>query len=201
MALVSRIILLMGISWVVKLTQPLFAVFGRDISMRDLILILGGLFLMWKAMTEIYHKVEAKDAHGAHAPAKGTGTPPVTSGKPKLGGIITQIMIVDVVFSLDSVITAVGTAKHLGVMVAAVIISVLGMMIFARAIGDFVERRPSIKILALSFLVMIGTLLVAEGFGEHLNKGYVYFGMAFALVIEMLNMRFEKKTAIAAKGR
>jgi predicted tellurium resistance membrane protein TerC len=188
-ALVSRLALLATLSWVIKLTQPLFSLLGHDISGRDLILLGGGLFLMAKATFEVYDKVEA-----AHPLAEGG----VAAKAASMASVVLQIMILDVVFSLDSVITAVGMANHLAIMVAAVIIAVVVMLIFAGPVGDFVDRHPSIKILALSFLLMIGVLLVAEGFGRHLPKGYVYFGMAFSLSIELLNMRYR---ANLAKGK
>jgi predicted tellurium resistance membrane protein TerC len=184
-ALISRLVLLAGISWVVKLQTPLFAVFGHEITGRDLILLGGGLFLIAKASFEIYDKVEAEH------PTTETGG--VALAAATMGRVLFQIMLLDLVFSLDSVITAVGMAEHIEVMAAAVIVAVIVMMVFAGPVGDFVERHPSIKILALSFLVMIGVLLVAEGTGAHLSKGYVYFGMAFALMIELLNMRYRKR--------
>ncbi len=175
-ALVSRLILLVSLTWVMKLTAPLFTIFGQEISGRDLILVIGGLFLLAKATLEIYDKVEA--AHPASEAAAKAGA--------SMGWVIFQIMLLDVVFSLDSVITAVGMVKELEIMIAAVIVAVIMMLIFAGPVGDFVERHPSIKILALAFLVMIGVLLVAEGFEHHVPKGYVYFGMAFSLSIELL---------------
>ncbi|HEX4955226.1 MAG TPA: TerC family protein [Thermoanaerobaculia bacterium] len=182
-ALLSRLALLATLSWVVKLTTPLFSVLGHEVSGRDLILLLGGLFLMAKATFEIYDKVEA-----AHPTEEVARQAKVVS----MASILFQIMLLDLVFSLDSVITAVGMVDHLSIMVVAVIIAVAVMLIFAGPVGDFVDRHPSIKILALSFLVMIGVLLVAEGTGKHLPKGYVYFGMAFSLLIELLNMRYRK---------
>ncbi|MEK7689731.1 MAG: TerC family protein [Bdellovibrionota bacterium] len=187
-ALLSRLFLLAGLARLSELTEPWVTVLGRDLSARDIVLLGGGLFLMAKATTEIYAKVEGHHGSGSSA-AAGTG-------RKTLFSIIAQIMIVDLVFSLDSVITAVGTASDLSIMATSVIIAVLVMMAFAGAIGDFVERRPSVKILALSFLVMIGVLLVAEGMGEHLNKGYVYFGMAFSLGVELLNMRYQRKASV-----
>jgi predicted tellurium resistance membrane protein TerC len=183
LALISRILLLFSLSWVMRLQDPLFSLFGHAFSGRDLILLGGGLFLIAKATHEIYDKVEA-----AHTMQEATGAA-VKAGA-QLTSILIQIMILDIVFSLDSVITAVGMASHIAIMVAAVIISVLVMMVFAGPIGDFVERHPSIKILALAFLVMIGAMLVAEGTGQHVPKGYIYFAMAFSLSIELLNMRF-----------
>jgi len=186
LALVSRILLLFSLSFVMKLDQPLFTLLGHPTSGRDLILLLGGLFLIAKATHEIYDKVEAAqpmtEAAGAAAKAGA-----------RMGSILIQIMLLDIVFSLDSVITAVGMAEHLSIMVIAVIIAVLVMMIFAGPVGDFVERHPSIKILALAFLVMIGAMLVAEGTGQHVSKGYIYFAMAFSLGIEVLNMRFRAR--------
>jgi predicted tellurium resistance membrane protein TerC len=183
-ALLSRLALLAAISWVTKLTTPLFSVMGYAVSGRDLVLILGGLFLVAKATFEIYDKVEA-----AH--------PIVTDGKgarsARLASVIGQIMLLDVVFSLDSVITAVGMVQHLEIMVLAVIVAIVVMLVFAHPIGSFVEKHPSIKILALAFLVMIGVLLVAEGTGQHFNRGYVYFAMAFSLVIELVNMRYRAR--------
>ena len=183
-ALVSRLALLAAISWVTKLTAPLFAVAGYEVSGRDLVLILGGLFLMAKATFEIYDKVEA--AHPLVGEEKG-------AGRAELASVIGQIMLLDMVFSLDSVITAVGMVQHLEVMVIAVIVAIVVMLAFAASIGHFVEKHPSLKILALSFLVMIGVLLVAEGTGQHFNRGYVYFAMAFSLSIELLNMRYRAR--------
>jgi predicted tellurium resistance membrane protein TerC len=183
-ALLTRLALLAAISWVTKLTRPLFSVMDYGVSGRDLVLILGGLFLMAKATFEIYDKVEA-----AH-PIVGDRKTPRSS---QLASVVGQIMLLDIVFSLDSVITAVGMVQHLEVMVLAVILAILVMLIFAASIGNFVEKHPSIKILALAFLVMIGALLVAEGTGQHFNRGYVYFAMAFSLVIELINMRYRAR--------
>jgi len=190
-ALLSRLALLAAISWVTKLTTPLFAVMGYEVSGRDLVLILGGLFLMAKATFEIYDKVEAAHPLGHEAGS---------AGQAKLASIVGQIMLLDLVFSLDSVITAVGMVQHIEVMVLAVIIAIIVMLVFATAIGEFVEKHPSIKILALSFLVMIGALLVAEGTGQHFNRGYVYFAMAFSLSMELLNMRYREREARLAGG-
>ncbi len=183
-ALLSRLALLATLKWVAGLTRPLFAVLGHDVSGRDLILLVGGLFLMAKATFEIYDKVEAEHTTGEQVRA---------SRAASMASILIQIMFLDLVFSLDSVITAVGMVDNLWIMSAAVVIAVAVMMVFARPVGDFVDRHPSIKILALSFLVMIGVLLVAEGTGRHLEKGYVYFGMAFSLTIELLNMRYRAR--------
>ncbi len=184
LAMLSRLALLASLSWVMKLSSPLFSVFAHPVTGRDLILILGGLFLIGKATFEIYDKVEA--AHPAHM---------VAGGQPgaAMASVLVQIMILDMVFSLDSVITAVGMVDELTIMVIAVVVAVAVMLIFAVPVGNFVERHPSVKILALAFLVMIGTMLVAEGTGQHVNKGYIYFAMAFSLTIETLNMRYRAR--------
>ncbi|MEM6453923.1 MAG: TerC family protein [Acidobacteriota bacterium] len=187
LALISRLALLASLSWVMSLSTPLFSVFDHGISGRDLILIGGGLFLMAKATFEIYDKVEAQHEAGGAAAAKAALVP-----------VLIQIMILDIVFSLDSVITAIGMVDHLAIMVIAVLLAIIVMLVFAVPIGRFVEKHPSIKILALSFLVMIGMLLLAEGTGQHFNKGYVYFAMAFSLVIELLNMRYRRKHRLIA---
>jgi predicted tellurium resistance membrane protein TerC len=185
-ALLSRLALLAAISWVTKLTTPLFSVMDYSVSGRDLVLILGGLFLVAKATFEIYDKVEAAHPLGSDgAPAR----------KAQLASVVGQIMLLDIVFSLDSVITAVGMVQHLEIMALAVIIAIIVMLVFATPIGSFVERHPSIKILALSFLVMIGVLLMAEGTGQHFNRGYVYFAMLFSLSIELINMRYRARQA------
>ena len=177
-AMVMRILLLFTISWVIGLTAPLFEVLGQEISGRDLILIGGGLFLLGKATLEIHGKLEGEE-HGDGRVAK------VAS----FAGVIAQIMLLDIVFSLDSVITAVGMADELWVMIAAVVIAVGVMMISAGPISDFVNRHPTVKILALSFLLLIGTSLVAEGLEFHIPKGYIYFAMAFSVFVELLNLR------------
>lgn len=181
MALGTRLGLLFTLSWIMKLTKPLFTVASHSLSGRDLILLGGGLFLIFKATMEIHHKLE-----GAEEASGSTAMKSVTA-------VILQIALVDMVFSLDSVITAVGMADHLWVMVAAMLISVAVMLIFAGAIGSFVEKHPSIKILALSFLLLIGMMLVGESLGQHIPKGYVYFAMAFSLTVEMLNLRRSAK--------
>ena len=181
LALFTRLALLMAITWVMRLTAPLFSVLGNEISGKDLILLGGGAFLVAKATWEIYDKLEL-EAHEAGGVGRGT-----------FWLLIAQILVLDIVFSLDSVITAVGMAKHVPVMAAAMIIAVVFMLVFARKVGDFVDRHPSIKVLALAFLILIGVFLVAEGLGEHLSKGYIYTAMAFSLVVEMLNMRLRKK--------
>lgn len=181
-AMVTRILLLLCITWVMQLKEPLFALLGHEVSGKDLILILGGLFLLAKSTKEIHHKVEGHDE--SHA---------ATPGRAALGAILVQIAILDLVFSLDSVITAVGMVDHVMVMVIAVLISVGFMMIFAGTVSDFISRHPTVKILALSFLLLIGTTLIAEGFHLHFQKGYVYFAMAFSVFVEMLNIRSANK--------
>ena len=183
-AMLTRILLLFCISWVIQLKEPLFALFGHDISGKDLVLILGGLFLLYKATVEIHHKVEG------HAEEEKKST-----AKAALGAILVQIAILDIVFSLDSVITAVGMVDHITVMVSAVLISVGFMMVFAGAVSDFISEHPTVKMLALSFLLLIGTTLVAEGFQVHFSKNYVYFAMGFSVFVEMLNIRMKKKMA------
>ena len=183
-AMLSRIALLFSLSWVMTLTAPLFSAFGTEISGRDLILLGGGLFLLYKASHEIFLEVEAQPTKDASA-----GLDAVNTGATLFGRTIVQIGIVDIVFSLDSVITAVGMVDQLSIMVAAVIASVAVMMLAAKSIGDFVDRHPSIKVLALSFLTMVGTLLVAEAFDVHVPKAYVYVAMLFSLAVEVLNIR------------
>ncbi len=184
-AMITRIALLLTINWVMQLTHPLFVVIGHPFSGRDLILLGGGLFLIAKSAQEIYEKVEGEP----HDDIRGW-----FSGLP---GIVAQIMVLDVIFSLDSVITAVGMAEHIEVMVTAVIIAIGVMLVFAKQVGDFVNKHPSMKILALSFLLLIGVLLTAEGLGQHINKGYIYFAMAFALLVELLNLRLRAKQRAA----
>jgi predicted tellurium resistance membrane protein TerC len=180
LAMGMRILLLLAISWVMGLTKPLFGVLGQSFSGRDLILLVGGLFLVGKATWELHDKLEG----GTHE-----------HGQPRtanFASILIQIAVLDMVFSLDSVITAVGMAKHVGTMITAVVIAVVVMMIFAGYIGAFIERHPTMKILALSFLLLIGVILIADGFGQHINKGYIYFARAFSLFVEVLNLRFRK---------
>ncbi len=179
-AMFMRIGLLMILSWLVGLTEPLFTVLDQRLSGRDLILISGGLFLLWKSTAEIHQSLEGEEGHASSA-VQATFT-----------AVILQIMVVDMVFSLDSIITAVGMVDHIEVMVAAVVISVGLMMLFAGPIGRFVSRHPSIKILALAFLVAIGVVLIAEGFGHHVPKAYIYTAMAFALIVELINIRMRK---------
>lgn len=180
LALVTRLLLLASIAWMAKLTTPLFTVLDHGVSGRDLILIVGGLFLLVKSTMEIHDKLEGEDGHATKGLAKSFAT------------VIVQIMLLDVVFSLDSVITAVGMAQHLAVMVTAVILAMGVMLLSAGTISDFVNRHPTLKILALSFLLLIGTTLIAEGLGFHIPKGYVYFAMAFSFGVEMLNLRLRK---------
>jgi len=182
MAMFMRIGLLLVLAWIVGLVQPLFTVLGQSISGRDLILILGGLFLVWKSTTEIHGSLEGEE-----------GGPEGKAVKATFAAVILQIMIIDLVFSLDSIITAVGMVDDVRVMIAAVIASVALMMLFASPIGRFVSDHPTIKVLALSFLVVVGVVLIAEGFDHHVPKGYVYFAMAFSLGVEMLNIRMRKK--------
>lgn len=181
-AMVSRILLLLSLSWIMRLTQPLFEVAGKGITGRDLILLAGGLFLLWKATKEIHHKIEGQ-AEAEHA-AKAQS----------FLGVIGQIMVIDIIFSLDSVITAVGMADQISVMVLAVMISVALMMLAAAPISRFVDAHPTVKMLALSFLLLIGVNLIAEAGGLHIPKGYTYFAMAFSLFVEMLNLRAKRST-------
>ena len=183
MAMFMRIGLLLLLAWIVGLVEPLFTVVGTDISGRDIILIAGGMFLIWKSTGEIHQSMEGEHDGGGGAVRTG------------FAAVILQIMIIDLVFSLDSIITAVGMVDDVRVMIAAVVASVGLMMLFAGAIGRFVSDHPTIKMLALSFLVVVGVVLVAEGFDHHVPKGYVYFGMAFSMVVEMLNIRMRKRAA------
>ena len=179
-AMIMRILLLLSLAWIVKLTAPLFTVMGVEISGRDLILLLGGLFLMGKATHEVHDKLEGPEGEK------------VVKGAPKLTSVIVQIMLLDIVFSLDSVITAVGMAQQLAVMITAVVISV-GIMFFAAGpISGFVDRHPTVKMLALSFLLLIGMALVAEGLDFHIPKGYIYFAMGFSVFVEVLNIRLKR---------
>jgi predicted tellurium resistance membrane protein TerC len=180
LAMVMRILLLLSLAWVMRLTAPLFTVLGNDISGRDLILIGGGLFLLAKSTTEIHGSLE------------GAGEPKRHVVAASFGAMMVQIGLVDIVFSLDSVITAVGLVQQVEVMIAAIVIAVLVMMWLAGPIGAFVERHPTVKMLALSFLIMIGVALIAEGFELHIPKGYLYFAMAFSLGVEMLNLRLRR---------
>jgi predicted tellurium resistance membrane protein TerC len=180
-AMGMRILLLLSIAWIVRLTQPLFTVLEQEFSGRDLILLGGGLFLLFKATHEIHDKLEGEEGHVNARVA------------PTLGAVITQIMLLDIVFSLDSVITAVGMAEDLSVMVAAVVIAVGIMMFAAGPVSAFVEAHPTVKVLALSFLLLIGVSLIADGLGFHIPKGYIYFAMGFSVFVEMINLRAKKK--------
>jgi predicted tellurium resistance membrane protein TerC len=186
-AVLSRLVLLFSIVAVMRLTAPLFTLVGQEISGRDLILIGGGLFLLWKSVMEIHSALEGEEEEGEVKASGARGA--------KFWPIVAQIGIIDIVFSLDSVITAVGLVDDLAVMVLAVLIAVGVMLIAARPIGDFVDAHPTFKLLALAFLVLIGVVLIAEGFDTHLPKGYIYFAMAFAVVMEILNMRMRARRA------
>ncbi len=180
LAMVMRIALLLSITWIMGLTKPLFGLFGHDFSGRDLILIVGGLFLLAKSTHELHQKLEGDQGHAS------------AKVRPSLRSVLIQIILLDVVFSLDSVITAVGMAKDIMVMIIAVIIAVGFMMVFAGPIGRFVEQHPTVKVLALSFLLLIGVTLIADGMGRHIPKGYIYFAMAFSVFVEFINLRLRK---------
>jgi predicted tellurium resistance membrane protein TerC len=182
LAMFIRIGLLASLAWIIKLTAPLFTVLGQEISGRDLILLLGGLFLIGKSTHEIHDRLEGEEGEASARAAA------------SFSGVIVQILLLDIVFSLDSVITAVGMANQLAVMIAAVVIAVGVMMVSAGAIGDFVARHPTVKMLALSFLLLIGMSLLAEGLDQHIPKGYVYFAMGFSVFVEMLNLKMKKKS-------
>lgn len=180
-AMATRVLLLLSLTWMMKLTAPLFAVLGRHISGRDLIMIAGGLFLLSKSTLEIHEKLEGHKEEQSVAKARAA-----------FGFVVMQIVLLDIVFSLDSVVTAIGMSNNLGVMVAAVVIAVIFMMGFSKSISDFVDRHPTIRMLALSFLLLIGVSLIGEGLGFHIPKGYIYFAMAFSVMVEMLNLRIRK---------
>ena len=189
LAMLTRILLLFSLTWVIGLTQPLFGVLGEEISGRDLVLILGGLFLLAKSTHEIHGNLEGEEGEAsARVP-------------PSFAGVLIQIMLLDIVFSLDSVITAVGMVDQIEIMVAAVVVAVGFMMAFSGAISDFVSRHPTIKVLALSFLIMIGVALIAEGLDQHIPRGYIYFAMAFSVAVELLNLRVRRVQAQAVKLR
>ena len=182
-AMLTRIGLLLSLAWIMTLTAPLFSIVSKEISGRDLILIGGGLFLLWKSVHEIHNALEGEEQQqGAVAPAVAS-----------FGAIIVQIAIIDIVFSLDSVITAVGMVDQVEIMIIAIVLAVLVMMFAARPIGEFVDRHPTIKMLALSFLILIGLALIGEGWDLHIPKGYIYFAMAFSVAVEMLNIRMRAK--------
>jgi predicted tellurium resistance membrane protein TerC len=180
LAMFMRIGLLLSLSWIIRLTTPLFTVLGQEISGRDLVLLLGGLFLIGKSTHEIHDRLEGEEGEKS------------TKVAASLQAVLIQIVLLDIVFSLDSVITAVGMVDEIGVMVAAVVVAVGFMFVFAKPIGEFVERHPTVKMLALSFLLMIGVALIAEGFDQHIPKGYIYFAMAFSVMVELLNLRAKK---------
>ncbi|RJF97382.1 TerC family protein [Noviherbaspirillum saxi] len=182
LAMFMRIGLLLTLSWIVGMTQPLFTILGQGFSGRDIVLLLGGLFLLYKSVGEIHETFEGAE-HGASAAVKST-----------FAGIVLQIMVIDLVFSLDSIITAVGMVDQIAVMIAAVVVSVALMMFFAGPIGRFVSEHPTIKMLALSFLVVVSVVLIAEGFGHHVPKGYIYSAMAFSVIVEMLNIRLRRRS-------
>ncbi|MBZ0201921.1 MAG: TerC family protein [Ignavibacteria bacterium] len=187
-AMVMRVLLLFSISLIMKLTEPLFAIFGNEISGRDIILIVGGLFLLAKSTFEIHEKLEGEDEKAG-----------VKKKAVSFAGIIIQIMLLDIVFSLDSVITAIGMTDMLWVMITAVIVSVIFMMFTSRSVSDFVHKHPTVKILALSFLLLIGVTLIAEGFDQHISKGYIYFAMAFSVFVEMINIKIRTKRSKPVK--
>ena len=177
LALVTRILLLLSLSWIIRLTAPLFTVVGQEISGRDLILIVGGLFLIGKSTHEMHARLEGEEGASSARVA------------PSFAAVIVQILLLDIVFSLDSVITAVGMVDQLSIMITAVILALVVMLAFAGKISGFVENHPTVKMLALAFLLLIGTTLIAEGLGQHISKGYIYFAMAFSLFVEVLNLR------------
>ena len=187
LAMVMRIAMLFSLAWIIRLTQPLFAVLGHEISGRDLILLSGGLFLLAKSTHEIHQNLEGEEGRSSDRV------------RPSFGSVLLQIVLLDVVFSLDSVITAVGMADQIAVMIAAVVIAVGFMMVFAGPISRFVERHPTVKILALSFLLLIGVTLIAEGLDQHVPKGYIYFAMAFSVFVEVLNQRLRKPKTPAVR--
>lgn len=186
LAMVSRIALLFAISWSMNLVQPLFSVWEHPVSGRDLILLAGGAFLLFKATHELHGQVEGEGS-------------PEKPGKisASFWGVVAQIGVLDMIFSIDSVITAVGMARNLVVMVAAIIIAVIIMIVFAGAVSAFIERHPTMRVLALSFLILVGVMLVAEGLGKHIERGYIYFAMAFSLGVELINLRVRRKKAVA----
>ena len=189
LAMLMRVGLLFSLSWIISLTAPLFTVLGQEISGRDLVLIGGGLFLIGKATHEIHQKLEGEEGSGSVRVA------------PSFTSVIVQILLLDIVFSLDSVITAVGMVDEIWIMIAAVVVAILFMMAFASPISNFVDRHPTVKMLALSFLLLIGVTLLAEAFDQHIPKGYIYFAMAFSVFVEMLNLRLRKSHATPIKLR
>jgi predicted tellurium resistance membrane protein TerC len=180
LAMITRVLLLLSIAWMARLTQPLFSLFQHNVSGRDLILMMGGLFLVWKSTHEIHQKLEGEEGHDP------------TRAAVSFTSVIIQIILLDIVFSLDSVITAVGMVNNISIMVGAVVVAVIFMMFFSGPISGFVERHPTVKMLALSFLLLIGVTLIADGFGQHIPKGYIYFAMGFSVLVEALNIRTRK---------
>lgn len=185
LAMFTRIALLFSLSLVIRLTAPLFSILGHEISGRDIILIVGGLFLLGKSTHEIHQRLEGEEGHSS------------ARVKPSFSSIIVQILLLDVVFSLDSVITAVGMVEEISIMISAVVVAVLFMMVFAAPVSNFVEQHPTFKMLALSFLLLIGLTLIAEGWGRHIPKGYIYFAMAFSIFVELLNMKLRRRPKAA----
>ncbi len=181
LALVMRVILLFSLTWVMGLTAPLFEIFSQQVSGRDLILLVGGLFLLAKSTHEIHGSLEGDEGHASRKVLA------------SFAGVIIQITLLDIVFSLDSVITAIGMVDNIWIMISAVVISIIAMMLFAGTIGAFVQRHPTIKMLALAFLLLIGVTLIAEGLHQHISKGYIYFAMAFSVFVEILNIRLRRK--------
>jgi len=181
LALIMRVILLFSLTWVMGLVEPLFTVMGHTVSGRDLILLVGGMFLIFKSTHEIHGSLEGSDGDSSRKTYAG------------FTGVIIQIMLLDIVFSLDSVITAIGMVSNVWIMIAAVVVSIIAMMLFAGSIGAFVQRHPTVKMLALAFLLLIGVTLIAEGMRQHISKGYIYFAMAFSVFVEVLNIRLRKK--------
>jgi len=190
LALITRVLLLLSIFWLTRLTAELFRVFGHSFSGKDLVMVAGGLFLLWKSVHEIHGSLEGED----HEKSGGSKTATMTS-------VISQIVVIDIVFSLDSVITAVGLAQHIGVMITAVILAMAVMLVAAGSISRFVNEHPTIKMLALSFLLLVGVVLIGDGFGQHIEKGYIYFAMAFSFGVEMLNLKMQAKRAAAVQLR
>jgi predicted tellurium resistance membrane protein TerC len=182
LAVVTRVLLLLSLSWIISLTQPLFTVLNFDISGRDLVLLVGGLFLLWKSVHEIHQKLEGEEGEAS------------AKVRAAFWGVIFQIMLLDIVFSLDSVITAVGMVNELGIMISAVVIAAVVMVFTSTPLAEFVERHPTIKMLALSFLLLIGFTLIVEGLHQHIPKGYIYFAMGFSVLVEMLNLRLRQAT-------
>jgi predicted tellurium resistance membrane protein TerC len=182
LAVVTRVLLLLSLSWIIGLTQPLFTIFNFDISGRDLVLLVGGLFLLWKSVHEIHQKLEGQEGEAS------------AKVRAAFWGVIIQIMLLDIVFSLDSVITAVGMVNQLAIMISAVVIAAVVMVFTSTPLAEFVERHPTIKMLALSFLLLIGFTLIVEGLHQHIPKGYIYFAMGFSVLVEMLNLRLRQPT-------